>query len=218
MFVCWAVGANLSVDEISQAKDFALAEAARPVVGEYGLWFTVAVAIIATASGLMASIFAVSRMLAMLTKMELVPHRHFGLPGSIHFHTLIYTVVIAGLLTAFLDLSRIASLGAIFYLVMDMAVHWGVLRHLRKDVNAKAPILITALLLDAVLLAAFVTVKLESDPLVVYSSGAGIAAVLAFEAWFLKRHPRADGDDPNYHLENDGDTGHHSGHETRSSS
>ena len=29
------------------------------------------------------------------------------------------------LLTVFFDLGRIASLGAIFYIVMDMAIHWG---------------------------------------------------------------------------------------------
>ena len=36
------------------------------------------------------------------------------------------TVVIAAVLAALFDLSRIASLGAIFYLMMDIAIHWGV--------------------------------------------------------------------------------------------
>jgi len=40
------------------------------------------------------------------------------------------------LLTVFFDLSRIAAMGIIFYLIMDIAIHWGVLRHLRKDVDA----------------------------------------------------------------------------------
>ncbi|EAQ95807.2 APC family permease [Congregibacter litoralis] len=132
--VCFAVGSTLSIDEIIAAKDYALAEAARPAVGGYGLWFTVGIAMIATASGLLASVFAVSRMLAMLTDMDLIPHSHFGMPGGIQKHTLVYTVVMAGLLAAFFDLSRIASLGAIFYLVMDIIIHWGVFRHLRSDV------------------------------------------------------------------------------------
>jgi hypothetical protein len=50
------------------------------------------IAIMATAGGMLASIFAVSRMLAMLTEMKLVPHSHFGMPGSIQKHTLVYTV------------------------------------------------------------------------------------------------------------------------------
>jgi len=110
VLVSLAVGANLSIDEIVKAKDYSLAEASRPAFGQYGLWFTVGFAIIATVSGVIASVFAVSRMLAMLTKMQIVPHRHFKLPGDIQMHTLIYTVTIAIVLTIFFDLSRIASL------------------------------------------------------------------------------------------------------------
>ena len=65
--VAMAVAGNLSLSEIIQARDFALAEAARPAFGDFGLWFTVILAIIATVSGVIASAFAVSRMLAMLT-------------------------------------------------------------------------------------------------------------------------------------------------------
>tara|TARA_R110002167_G_C12640166_1_gene648321 strand:+ start:1450 stop:1665 length:216 start_codon:yes stop_codon:yes gene_type:complete len=63
------------VDEIIKVKDYSLAEAARPAFGDYGVWFT----IVATVSGVIASVFAVSRMLAMLTDMKLVPHSHFGM-------------------------------------------------------------------------------------------------------------------------------------------
>lgn len=54
-----------------------------------------------SAGGILASIFVVSRMLAMLTEMKLVPHRHFHMPGSIQKHTLVYTVVLGVVLTAF---------------------------------------------------------------------------------------------------------------------
>jgi len=133
LLVCLAVGSTLSVSQIVEAKDYALAEAAKPALGNYGLWFTVAIAMIATASGLLASLFAVSRMLTMLTNMELIPHSHFGMPGPIQKHLLVYTAVIAGLLAVFFDLSRIASLGAIFYLVMDIMIHWGVFRFLTME-------------------------------------------------------------------------------------
>ena len=166
VLVALVVVGNLTLEEISKARDFALAEAARPVLGHLGLWFTVALAIVATVSGLIASVFAVSRMLAMLTDMGLVPHRHFGMPGSIQKHTLVYTVVIAMVLTVFLDLSRIAAVGAIFYIVMDVAVHWGILRHLREDVGANPVILVSAIVLDFVVLGEFLIAKATSDPLV----------------------------------------------------
>ena len=195
LLVCFAVGSTLSVPEIISAKDYALAEAARPALGNYGLWFTVAIAIIATASGLLASLFAVSRMLAMLTDMNLVPHSHFGMPGTIQRHTLVYTGVLAGLLAAFFDLSRIASLGAIFYLVMDMLVHWGVYRHLRKEIGAKGSVLLAAIAADGVILVAFAGVKLDSDPAIVVIGAVLIAAVFGLEALFLRRKRVADGND-----------------------
>lgn len=197
VFVALAVGANLSIEEIVNAKDYSLAEASRPAFGQYGVWFTVGFAIIATVSGVIASVFAVSRMLAMLTSMQLVPHRHFKLPGNLQRHTLIYTVAIAMLLTVFFDLSRIASLGAVFYIVMDICIHWGVFKHLRKDVDAKAWILITAIVLDVIVLGAFLWVKAESDMLVVWISLIGLVLVFAAEKWFLKLH-EYDEDDPHY--------------------
>lgn len=186
LLVAFAVSVNLSIPEIVAAKDYSLAEAARPAFGRYGLWFTVGIAIVATVSGIIASIFAVSRMTAMLTDMKLIPHSHFGMPGRIQKHMLVYVVVIAILLTIFFDLSRIASMGAILYLVMDIIIHWGVLRKLRKEIKANAGILITAIILDAVVLGAFLYIKSKSDPFVVIISMLFMVAIFAAEYWFLK--------------------------------
>ncbi len=196
--VALAVAGNLSLPEIIAAKDFALAEAARPALGDYGLWFTVALAIVATASGVIASIFAVSRMLAMLTDMKLVPHRHLGMPGTIQNHTLVYTIVIAIFLTLFFDLSRIASLGAIFYLLMDIAVHWGVYHHLRKEINANAAILIAAIAFDVVVLGAFLVVKASTDMTVIYAALVGVVIVFVGERFYL-RQPAASQEEAQVH-------------------
>ncbi len=185
--VCLAVSSSLTLEELVAAKDYALAEAARPAIGGYGTTFTVVIAIIATASGLFASVFAVSRMLAMLTDMDLIPHSHFGMPGDVQKHTLVYTVVVAAVLAALFDLSRIASMGAIFYLVMDMTIHWGVFRHLRDDVGARSFLLLLALVLDGLALAAFLFVKGRSDLLIVVVSISGIVLVFALERLFLRR-------------------------------
>lgn len=187
--VAMAVISNLSVTEIVAAKDYALAQAARPVFGDYGLWFTVGLAIIATISGIIASMFAVSRMLAMITDMKLVPHSHFGMPGDIQKHTLVYTVVIAITLTVLFDLSRIASLGAIFYILMDIAVHWGIFRYLRKEIGANSFILICAILFDIIVLSAFIYVKATSDIAVIYSALIGISLIFIGEKIFLSKNP-----------------------------
>lgn len=183
--VAISVNSSLTIPEIVEAKDYSLAEAAMPAFGSLGLYFTVGIAILATISGIIASIFAVSRMTAMLTDMKLIPHSHFGMSGSIQKHMLVYIVVLAITLTIFFDLSRIASIGAIFYLLMDMIVHWGVFKHLRKEVKASGAILLTALLLDLIVLIAFLWIKANSDILVVFVSAIGVILVFAGEKWFL---------------------------------
>lgn len=187
--VGFAVSSNLSLEEIIETRNYSLAAAARPALGEYAVWFTVILAMLATSGGIIASVFAVSRMLAMMTEMKLVPHRHFHMPGSIQKHTLVYTIVLGLFLTAFFDLSRIAALGIIFYLIMDIAVHWGVLRHLRKEVKANPMILVMAIVLDLIVLGGFLWVKIASDPLVLIVAVAVMAAILITEFFFLRTRP-----------------------------
>lgn len=191
LLVAFAVASSLPLEQIVRAKNFALAEAAKPALGQYGVWFTVAIAIIATASGIIASVFAVSRMLAMLSEMEIIPHRHFGMPGGIQKHTLVYTVVLAAILAAFFDLTRIASLGAIFYLLVDIAIHWGVFRNLKGDINANGTIVLTAATLDIIVLGAIIILKGTLDPMLLLIAAVGLLLTFFAERFFLKNHQMA---------------------------
>lgn len=187
LLVAFGVGSSLTIDQIVAARDYSLAEAAEPALGQPGFYLTVLLAAVATASGVLASVFAVSRMLAMLTEMKMIPHSHFGMSGPIQRHTLVYTVVIASVLAVFFDLSRIASLGAFFYLIMDMVVHWGVFHFRRKEIGAVGLVLLMALAFDAVVLVAFTAMKLESDPAIVLYAGIAIVAVFVFERLYLSQ-------------------------------
>jgi amino acid transporter len=189
LLVALAVSASLSIPEIVAARNYALAEAARPTFGEFGRTLTIVLAMIATASGLIASMFAVTRMLTMLTDMKLIPHRHLGMPGSIQTHEMVYVASVAVVMTVFLDLSRIASMGAMLYLVMDIGVHWGLVRHLRDRVDVNVAVVALAICFDAVVLVGLLIVKLGSDPLIVAVSGALILAIYFAERSFLERVP-----------------------------
>jgi hypothetical protein len=114
------------------------------------------------------------------------------MPGNIQKHTLVYTVVLGLLLTAFFDLTRIAALGIIFYLIMDIAIHWGVLGHLRKELGANPLIPITAIVLDMVVLGGFFWVKISSDPFVLIVAAAVMAVILIGEFFFLRQRPADD--------------------------
>ena len=74
----------------------------------------------------------------------------------------------------------------VFALVMDMMVHWGVLTKLRAEVKASAAILVTALVLDAIVLGALIWVKASVDMTVVIVSVIGMIAVFSGEFAYLK--------------------------------
>jgi len=179
-----SVASSLSVEEIVVAKDYALAAAAKPIFGEWGLFLTVALAIVATVSGLIASVYSASRMLAMLSNMKQLPRLYQGVSNP----ALVLTVVFAITLTILFDLTRIASIGAIFYLVMDIAIHWGLLRHLLNDAKAKPLIPICAILLDVVILGAFIQLKFASDPLVIVVALIGFMGILIAQRLFMITH------------------------------
>jgi len=111
-----SVSGALSIQEIIAAKDYALAAAAKPVFGDFGSVLTIILAIVATVSGVIASVYSASRMLGMLSSMKQVPD--LNRIKNLKNPALIFTVTLAILLTILFDLTRIASIGAIFYLIM----------------------------------------------------------------------------------------------------
>lgn len=183
-----AVAGSLSVPEILRARDYALAEAAAPLFGPWGVWLTVAIAVVATLSGLVASLFAVSRLYDMLRGMGQVP----GLPGGVDRQSLLITAVLAiGTATAF-DLSQIAALGAMLYLAMDIAIHWGLIRHLQDDVDIRLWVPSVAIGLDLLVLVPFVVTTFRTDPTTLAITAA-VAAVIVATQCFAVRHRGAAG-------------------------
>ncbi|WP_432395522.1 APC family permease [Pseudarthrobacter sp. L19] len=178
-----SVTGSLNVPEIIKARDYALARAAEPLFGTWGVGLTIALAVIATLSGLLASLYSVSRLYAMLQGMRQAP----TLPDSIKHQPLLITAGLAILATAFFDLSQIASLGALLYISMDIAVHLGVIRHLHRDIDAGRWIPVVAIVLDVVVLGAFVIVKAGQDLLTLGVAAAMAAAIFGAQWWAVKR-------------------------------
>ena len=74
-----------------------------------------------------------------------------------------------------------------------IAIHWGILRHLRDRIEVIPGIVTAAIALDVVALGALGWVKATTDPLVLYVSAAGIALIWAGEWLFMRSHTRPDG-------------------------
>ncbi len=186
-----SVAGGLSVSEIIEAKDYALAAAAKPIFGNLGSTLTIVLAIVATVSGVIASVYSASRMFSMLSSMKQVPD--INKIGKFKKPALIFTVSLAILLTVFFDLTRIASLGAIFYLIMDIAIHWGLIRYLKKEVKFNPVIPIVAIVMDVVVLSAFIYLKFVNDPFVLIVAAIGILLIVVSERIFMKFHTDSEG-------------------------
>jgi hypothetical protein len=75
-----------------------------------------------------------------------------------------------------------------FYLIMDIAVDWRILRYLPHEIGARLSILIAAIILNLIVLAGFVWVNVVGDPLAVGVAGAVMLAILIMEVLFLRNN------------------------------
>jgi len=129
--VSLAVFGNLATDEVIAAKDFALAEAAKPVFGQTGFIIISLAALLSTSSAINASLYAATNVTYQLAKYGDLP-AVFGKPFAHSREGLVVSSVIIILLAVFLDLTQIAAIGAISTLIIHMTVHIGHLRLLRE--------------------------------------------------------------------------------------
>jgi len=175
LLITVSVASSIGAEGVVKARDYALAQAAEPLFGAWGVGITVAIAVIATLSGLLASLYSVSRLYAMLQDMRQAP----SLPTRVPHQPMIITAGLAILATAFLDLSQIASMGAFLYLAMDISVQWGVIRHLRSKIQANLWVPVLTILLDLAILIPFTVLKLQNDLLTVIVAASVAAAIIS---------------------------------------
>jgi hypothetical protein len=64
---------------------------------------------------------------------------------------------------------------------------------MRSRIDVKAPIVATAIVLDVVVLAAFIWVKASADALILYVIAGSIAAIVTAEQLFMRSHTGPDG-------------------------
>ncbi|EQB39075.1 amino acid transporter [Sulfurimonas hongkongensis] len=132
--VALAVFGNLTLPKIITAQDYALAEAAKPALGQTGFTIMAVAALISTASSINANLYAVTNVTYQMAKNGELPkvyernvwHSSEGLIIS----TLILVVFVL-----FFNLNEIAAIGSISLLFIHALVHIG---HLLKIKETKA--------------------------------------------------------------------------------
>jgi amino acid transporter len=132
---------NLPVDQIVAAKDYALAEAARPFLGQTGFSLIAVAAMLSTASAINATLYGSARLSYTIATNGQLPkileRPVWGQPAEGLLITAALTLVVANVL----DLTSIATLGSAGFLLIFAAVNAANVRraaesHSRRSVSA----------------------------------------------------------------------------------
>lgn len=145
--VAICVFGNLDPADVVAAKDFALAQAARPILGESGFTVVAVTALFATASAINASLYAVTNVTYQLAKLGELPSA-FAKPIAHSREGLVVSSLIVIVLAVFFDLSSIAAIGALSMLIIHTTVHIGHLR-LLKETGAVPALIVLAVGMNA---------------------------------------------------------------------
>jgi len=129
--VSFAVFGNLDTDQVVKAKDYALAEAARPAFGAAGFIIMAITALLSTSSAINASLYAVTNVTYRLAVLGELPAA-FGKPIGHSRGGLVISSAAILLMAVLFDLSAIAAIGAVSTLMIHLTVHIGHLRLLPK--------------------------------------------------------------------------------------
>ncbi len=154
VLVSLGVFGTLTVDEVIKHGDTALAEAARPVLGDAGFTIMAIAALLATASSVNSNIFAGGNLTLTLSELTQFPPI-FGRPGRFRgTRGVTITVALVLLVSNLVDLSAIASLGSAVSLVVFLVVGLSGLR-LRNETGSKAWVILLTMTATAVVLVLF---------------------------------------------------------------
>jgi amino acid transporter len=165
LYVLIALGVfgTLTVDEVVANGETALAEAAKPALGQAGFVMMAVAALLATSSSVNANIYAAVGSTAKLAETRTFPPV-FGQQARVgSTRGLVISVVLVLLLAALVDLTAIASLGSAVALAIFLVVSIAAFR-LRRETGSNTAILLAAIALTVVVLAVFAVQTLRTEP------------------------------------------------------
>src|SRR5436189_1518045 len=137
--VSLTVTGNLSDYEIEQTRDYALAKAAKPSLGQFGFRLIAIAALFSTASAISSTLFGSANCCYMIARDGELPAGLSRTEWKQATEGLLLTAGLVVVVTLALDLSGIAMMGSAAFLLIYAAVNAGHLRVLRQT-GASAPI------------------------------------------------------------------------------
>jgi amino acid transporter len=178
-----AVLGNLPLSEVIKAKDYALAEAAKPILGNLGFKIMAVVALISATSAINATIYAATEISYTLAKKGELPKVYEYNVFNSYEGLLISTALIIPMIL-FFNLSEITTVAALSVLIIQALVHFGHIK-LTKKTGANKPLIILTFLLMTFVVLATLYYNYKKDIHIIYYLIASF--VIAFIVEFLLR-------------------------------
>ena len=199
LYVLIAIITIGTVDEetLLQAKDYALAIAVKPALGEFGFTLVAVAALIATFSAINATIYGNSRLaysLGIEGELPMVDKEGVDNPK----YGVLTTIVLSLLMANLIDLTEIAIIGSASFLLIFTVTNLSAMR-LYREVHGNRWFFLTAFLSSLAALITLMVHTYHSNPHAVYIFAAFIVLSLTFELTYglfyrkrftTKKHPR----------------------------
>jgi amino acid transporter len=163
ILIALGVFGTLTVEEVVGYGETAIAEAARPTLGDAGFTMMAIAALLATSSSVNATLYASGGLTAMLAHVGQFP-TFFGRGSRLGPNAgLLITTALVLVIANLVDLSAIASVGSAISLVIFLLVGFAAYR-LRAEIGALVAVVLAAIALTALVLVFFAIDTLRNSP------------------------------------------------------
>lgn len=164
--LAFAVFGNLEVDKVIEAKDFALAEAAKPIFGAIGFTIISIAALFAISSSINAVLYASTNISYQMAKDGQLPG-FFAKQIGYTREGLFVTVLLTAVMIIFLNLLQIAAVGSLTVLFIHAVTHLGHLKVIQQTKASKFWV-ITALLATLAVIVLFLIYSIKDSYTILY--------------------------------------------------
>src|ERR671917_228437 len=161
VLVAIVVIGNLSISALKAAEDSALAEAARPFLGQFGFTLIAIAALLSTSSAVNATLFGAANVAYQVAKDGELPESFTRKVWSRNSEGLFITAGLVVVFVALFDLGPIAMMGSAAFLIVYTAVSFGHLR-VHQETGAR-PLIIWASLVTLLIMFVLLTVYILNN-------------------------------------------------------
>jgi len=182
-----AVG-SLTQEEMVQAKEYALAAAARPALGEAGTVLVGLAAMLATASAINATTFGASRLMSKIATEHMLPHAFSfrNKDADVPEFAMIVFVTLGIVFTSLGSLEIIATFSSLTFLIITLGV--SVANYmLRAKTRANPAIVLVGITVVLVTIALLIWHMWTAKPKLLYSITGLYSVILIGELTFTER-------------------------------